>query len=237
MVQRAKQRALRARPAPEPERGGLDRPPDRDRSGESSLLRRRQRRSTATSTQLRKAVPPPTRSDHPGAGLPPSRRTGELDLSTASRSCEPPDGRHWMRPSWRRLPHGSARRLRSGAARRSRMPVPALAQAEIGRLEELRAETVEERIQAELALGLAAELVGELETLVRAEPFRELRRAATDARAVPRGTASRRARGLPGRAPPPRTRSSGSPPALTCRSCSSRSSAQDPALRASVRHE
>jgi DNA-binding SARP family transcriptional activator len=53
----------------------------------------------------------------------------------------------------------------------------AFAEAEIRRLEELRAETIEERIHAELTLGLDAELVGELETLVRAEPFRERRRA------------------------------------------------------------
>jgi DNA-binding SARP family transcriptional activator len=51
------------------------------------------------------------------------------------------------------------------------------AETEIRRLEELRAETIEERIHAELSLGLDAELVGELETLVRAEPFRERRRA------------------------------------------------------------
>jgi DNA-binding SARP family transcriptional activator len=51
------------------------------------------------------------------------------------------------------------------------------AEAEIARLEELLAETIEERIHAELALGLDAELIGELEGLVRVEPFRERRRA------------------------------------------------------------
>lgn len=51
------------------------------------------------------------------------------------------------------------------------------AQTEIARLEELRAAAVESRIEAELALGQAAELVGELETLVAAEPFRERLRA------------------------------------------------------------
>jgi DNA-binding SARP family transcriptional activator len=46
-------------------------------------------------------------------------------------------------------------------------------QAEIGRLEELRVAAVEERIDAELSLGLHAELVAELEALVRTSPFRE----------------------------------------------------------------
>ncbi|HEY2936390.1 MAG TPA: BTAD domain-containing putative transcriptional regulator [Gaiellaceae bacterium] len=47
------------------------------------------------------------------------------------------------------------------------------AQGEIARLEELRAVAVEERIEAELALGHAAELVPELEALVTQHPFRE----------------------------------------------------------------
>jgi YVTN family beta-propeller protein len=50
-------------------------------------------------------------------------------------------------------------------------------QAEIARLEELRVGAVEERIEAELALGRDAELVPELESLVRAEPLRERPRA------------------------------------------------------------
>jgi DNA-binding SARP family transcriptional activator len=53
----------------------------------------------------------------------------------------------------------------------------AFAQNEIGRLQELRAETLEERIEVELALGRHGEVVAELEALVRAEPFRERRRA------------------------------------------------------------
>jgi DNA-binding SARP family transcriptional activator/tetratricopeptide (TPR) repeat protein len=53
----------------------------------------------------------------------------------------------------------------------------AFAAGDIARLEEQLAETIEERIHAELSLGLAAELVGELEGLVRSEPFRERRRA------------------------------------------------------------
>jgi predicted ATPase/DNA-binding SARP family transcriptional activator len=47
------------------------------------------------------------------------------------------------------------------------------AQAEIRRLEELRAAALEERIEAELALGEHARLVGELEALTAEHPLRE----------------------------------------------------------------
>jgi YVTN family beta-propeller protein len=47
------------------------------------------------------------------------------------------------------------------------------AQPEIARLEELHLSAVELRIEAELALGRHARLVGELETLVERHPFRE----------------------------------------------------------------
>src|SRR5205085_891401 len=47
------------------------------------------------------------------------------------------------------------------------------AQAEIGRLEELRLTALEERIDADLALGRQVELVPELEALVRDHPLRE----------------------------------------------------------------
>jgi DNA-binding SARP family transcriptional activator len=47
------------------------------------------------------------------------------------------------------------------------------AQSEITRLEELRLSTVEQRIAADLALGRHAELVGELEALIKEHPLRE----------------------------------------------------------------
>jgi DNA-binding SARP family transcriptional activator len=47
------------------------------------------------------------------------------------------------------------------------------AQSEVARLEELRVAAVEQRVEADLALGRHAELVGELETLVSQHPTRE----------------------------------------------------------------
>jgi DNA-binding SARP family transcriptional activator/tetratricopeptide (TPR) repeat protein len=47
------------------------------------------------------------------------------------------------------------------------------AQAEIARLEELRLDCIEERIEADLALGVAGELVGELQRLTAEQPLRE----------------------------------------------------------------
>jgi DNA-binding SARP family transcriptional activator/ABC-type glycerol-3-phosphate transport system substrate-binding protein/tRNA A-37 threonylcarbamoyl transferase component Bud32 len=49
----------------------------------------------------------------------------------------------------------------------------AFAQAEIARLEELRLEAVELRVDADLARGLARELISELESLVRQHPLNE----------------------------------------------------------------
>jgi DNA-binding SARP family transcriptional activator len=51
------------------------------------------------------------------------------------------------------------------------------AQVEIRRLEELRVVALERRIDADLALGRGADLVGELEALTRKHPYRETLRA------------------------------------------------------------
>jgi len=51
------------------------------------------------------------------------------------------------------------------------------AQPEIARLEELRAEALEQRVEARLALGRHAEVVGELPALIEEHPYRERLRA------------------------------------------------------------
>ncbi len=53
----------------------------------------------------------------------------------------------------------------------------AFAQAEIARLEDLRVAAVEQLIEAKLALGRHAEVVGQLETLIAEHPYRERLRA------------------------------------------------------------
>jgi DNA-binding SARP family transcriptional activator len=75
-------------------------------------------------------------------------------------------------------PEGAARKLREAL---SLWRGPALAdlayepfaQVEIARLEEMRLAVVEQRIDADLALGRHADLIGELETLVARSPLRE----------------------------------------------------------------
>jgi len=75
-------------------------------------------------------------------------------------------------------PQLAARRLREGLALWRGPPLADLAyesfaQAAIGRLEEERLATLEDRIDADLALGRHAALVGELEALVAEHPLRE----------------------------------------------------------------
>ena len=75
------------------------------------------------------------------------------------------------------------------------------ARAEIGRLDELRLAGLEERIDADLALGRHTALVGELESLVSQHPLRERLRGATHARALSLGPAGGGPARLPGRPP------------------------------------
>ena len=76
----------------------------------------------------------------------------------------------------RRRPSTGARALAGTAAvRRGARP---FAQEAARRLEEQRLEALEARVEADLALGRAPELVGELSALVREHPYRERLRAA-----------------------------------------------------------
>jgi DNA-binding SARP family transcriptional activator len=64
--------------------------------------------------------------------------------------------------------------------------------AEIARLDHLRLDVIEDRLAAELALGLHADLVNELEALVGRIPVPGTILGATDGGALPLGTAGRR---------------------------------------------
>jgi DNA-binding SARP family transcriptional activator len=75
-------------------------------------------------------------------------------------------------------PDRAAQRLRQGLAMWRGPPLAdftyeAFAQQEIARLEELRMVALEQRIDADLALGRHPQVVGELEALVREHPLRE----------------------------------------------------------------
>ena len=72
------------------------------------------------------------------------------------------------------------------------------AQDEIGRLRELHLSALQDRIDADLALGRDGELVGELECLVAEHPLSEHLRRPADARPLPLGQAGRGPGGLPG---------------------------------------
>ena len=97
----------------------------------------------------------------------------ELDLARFERLCE--DGRRALvagRPARAAARFHAALEEWRGPALADVAFEP-FAPAEIARLEELRAAAVEDRVEAELALGREAELVAELEALVAREPLRE----------------------------------------------------------------
>jgi DNA-binding SARP family transcriptional activator/streptogramin lyase len=98
---------------------------------------------------------------------------GELDLERFERSLA--DGRRALDDD---APEHAAETLRNGLALWRGAPLSdfayePFAQAEIARLEELRLAALEQRIEADLALGRHDEVVGELETLVAEHPLRE----------------------------------------------------------------
>ena len=98
------------------------------------------------------------------------------------------------------------------------------AQREIARLEDLRVGALEQLIEAKLALGRHAEVVGQLEALIDDHPVPGAPARAADARALPLRPPGRRAAGLPGRAAARWSRSSESSRASACASSSGRSS-------------
>ena len=98
---------------------------------------------------------------------------GELDLDRFERALD--DGRRALADD---APAEAAETLRIGLALWRGPPLAdfayePFAQPEIARLDELRLSALEQRIEADLALGRHAEVVGELEVLVAAHPLRE----------------------------------------------------------------
>ena len=102
------------------------------------------------------------------------------------------------------------------------------AQSEIARLEEARLAALEDRIDADLALGEHAGLVGELEALVREHPLRERLQGQLMLALYRSGRQADALEALPRRAARRWSTSSGSSPAPRCRSSSERSSPTTP---------
>ena len=78
----------------------------------------------------------------------------------------------------------------------------AFAAVELGRLKERRLAALEARVDADLALGREAAIVGDLESLVDANPVPGAVSCSADAGALPGRPAGRGAGGLRGHAPP-----------------------------------
>ena len=119
--------------------------------------------------------PAPGPAGHAAAGVPVPRlpRRGRPGpVRAPARPGTPGPGRRRRRRG-RRDAHGGALGLWRGPALADFRYEP-FAQADIARLEELRLVCLEERIEADLALGAAGELVGgELQRLVGEHPLRE----------------------------------------------------------------
>ena len=106
----------------------------------------------------------------------------------AARTLDPPERAAALREAlalWRGPPLSDVEFVGVGAT-------------EIARIEELRLTALEERIDAELALGRHDAILGEIEALAARHPVRERLRAAADARALPRRPPAGCAARLPG---------------------------------------
>jgi predicted ATPase/DNA-binding SARP family transcriptional activator len=100
-------------------------------------------------------------------------KPGELDAERFQRAC---DGARALPPAETAAVVRDALALWRGPAIADLRYAAAL-QPDIRRLEELRGAALEERVEAELALGEHARLVGELEALIGEHPLRERLRA------------------------------------------------------------
>ena len=131
---------------------------------------------------------------------------GELDLERFERLAA--DGREALAAGDPAPPRSLSGRPRpSGRVGRSRISSSSrLPRVEVERLEELRLAAVEQRIDAELALGRHLALVAELEALGAEHPYRERFRAQLMFALYRCGPSGRGARGLPAHAEAPRRR-------------------------------
>ena len=124
---------------------------------------RRPRAATRHSRSRSRACARDSATTFPSAGAPPGtpwRSTARRSTAAASKRCAPPAELEPALALWRG-PALADHRFEN------------FAQAEIARLEDLRLETIEERLAAELAHGQSVDLIGELRALVAEHPLRE----------------------------------------------------------------
>jgi DNA-binding SARP family transcriptional activator len=122
-------------------------------------------------SQLRQALPGAIETRHDGYAL--ALAPERVDARRFARLAE--DGRRRLRAGDAAGAAGllaDALALWRGEALAEFLYEP-FAQVEIARLDELRLGAVEDRLDAQLALGLGAQLVGELQALLAAQPLRE----------------------------------------------------------------
>jgi DNA-binding SARP family transcriptional activator len=124
-------------------------------------------------SRLRKALGRAGRLESRAGGYVLELTAGELDLDRFRELVA-----EGVRALERNQPRAAGELLREALALWRGPPLAdfvydSFAQAEIGRLDELRLEAVERRIEADLALGRQRAVIGELEALVREHPLRE----------------------------------------------------------------
>ena len=197
-------RAARAAAAAR-QRDAQHRPADRRAVGRAAA---RHRRQDAPGARLAPAQGARRRGRRRGRRGGHPRRTATSSSSTPSSSTRTASSgwsaegteRARGRPPRAARSRRSRRRSRCGAARRSpTSPTSRSRSAEIARLDDLRVAALEQLIEAKLALGRHAEVIGQLEALIAEHPYRERLRGPADARALPLRPPGRRAPGLPGR--------------------------------------
>ena len=201
----------------------------RSRCGARTRRPARSRRSRCTSSRLRKALGDPDVAGHHAGRLPAARAARRARRRALRASVA--DGRAGAGGRARR--DAAAELLREALELWRGPPLAELASApfapaEIARLEEQRLAALEVRVEADLAAGRHAELVGELQQLTTRAPVARAAARAADARAVSQRPPGRRAGGLPATRARSSSSSSGSSRAPSCTTSTRRSSPTTP---------